>query len=267
MPETGLQEKSKYHTTTSSAATNINFDNSIDELLKQDNQLSYQVGELPQKQTGIAASVTVVWGQGNLIPLPNQSSILPEAENLWEVESQTNPVEAPIYWLKKEDPFTQVDLLNNEDDQVQNLILRLRRVFSIPYHESLADKLLTLFNDAKEEDDASPGISLGSFECLYDFLQSHTNLMCPIISLTPDNNIYASWKPISKHVFSVHFLSNKVVRFVIFKPNNMNPGKQIRISGVATNDTLMEEVASSGVLDWIVETTPSHGEGVQHEGG
>jgi len=54
-------------------------------------------------------------------------------------------------------------------------------------------------------------------------------------------------------VFSVHFLSNRDVRFVIFKPNNRHPEKQIRISGTATADTLMETVTPNGLVDWIAE--------------
>lgn len=154
---------------------------------------------------------------------------------------------------KKEDPFTQVDLLDSEEDKVQELILRLRRSLSIPHRESLANKLLTLFNDAKEEVPTSLGIAVGSLRNFYNFLQLHTNLKCPTISLTPDYNIYASWRSDQKIVFSVHFLPTGDVHFVIFKPNNRHPERQIRISGTATTDILMETVAPYAVRDWISE--------------
>jgi len=156
-------------------------------------------------------------------------------------------------WPENEDPYTQENLLNNEEDQVQELIFRIRKLLSISYHESLANRLLTLFNDAKEEDSISLGIAAGSLRNFYNFLQLHTNLKCPTISLTPDYNIYASWRGEQNRVFSVHFLPNGDVRFVIFKPNDRHPGRQIRLSGIATSDILMETVAPDGVSDWISE--------------
>lgn len=156
-------------------------------------------------------------------------------------------------WPENEDPFTQADLLNNEEDQVQELIFQIRKSLSITYHESLANRLLTLFNDAKEEDSASLGISVGSLRNFYNFFRLYTKLKCPAISLTPDYNIYASWRGEQNRVFSVHFLPNGDARFVIFKPNDRHPGRQIRLSGIATTDVLMETVAPDSVSEWISE--------------
>ncbi len=157
-------------------------------------------------------------------------------------------------FTEKEDPFTQADLLDIEDFQVQELILRFRTLPSINYHERLVNRLFTLFNDAREEDPVSPGIAIGSLRNFYNFFQLHTNLKCPSISLTPDDNIYASWRSNHNLVFSMHFmLTNGDVRFVILKPNDMHSKKQIRHSGTATIDTLMDEVESSNVRDWILE--------------
>jgi len=157
-------------------------------------------------------------------------------------------------WFEKKSPLTQTDLLDCEETEIQELIFRIRRLPVIPWG-SLANRLLVLYNDAKEEDADSPGIALGSIRHFYNFLQfhTHTNLKCPIISLTPDNNIYASWKEGRNRVFSVHFLPRGDVRFVIFKPNNKHPERQIRVSGTATTDTLMEMVTPNGLWDWIVE--------------
>ena len=154
-------------------------------------------------------------------------------------------------WSKNEDPLTQADLLDNEEDQVQELIFRVRRSTSIPYRKRLANRLLTLFNDAKEEDPDSIGIVPGSLRNFYTFLHLYTKLKYPVISLTPDNNIYASWRGEQNQLFSVHFFSNRDVRYVIFKPNDRHPERQIRTSGSATADILMENIASYGVWDWI----------------
>ena len=144
-----------------------------------------------------------------------------------------------------------MDLLDSEEEQVQELIFRIRTSESIPFRQTLANRLLALFNDAKEEDSASLGISARSIRNFYKFLLLHTNLKCPTISLTPDYNIYASWRGEQKRIFSVHFLSNWDARFVIFIPNDRHPERQIRISGAVTTDILMETVAPYHVCDWI----------------
>ena len=156
-------------------------------------------------------------------------------------------------WPEKTDPFTQENLLYSEDEQVQELIFQIKTSLTIPYRQELANRLVTLFKDAKEEDPTCPGISIGSLRYFYNFLQLHTNLKCPAISLTPDYNIYASWRDEQKRLFSVHFLPNGDARFVIFKPNNRHPERKIRISGTATTDILKETVAPYGVWDWISE--------------
>ena len=163
-------------------------------------------------------------------------------------------------------PFTQVNLLNYEEDQIQKLIFRIRTSPSVLCKE-LANRLLVLFDDAKEEE---ASIAIDSLRDFYSFFRLNTNLKCPTISLTPEYNIYASWRVDQNRVFSVHFLSNGDVRYVIFKPNDKHPERQIRVSGTATIDILQETVAFYGVWNWISvpgtatidileETVASHG--------
>lgn len=192
---------------------------------------------------------TEAWKLRNL--LPKQPPEIYDLIHFWTVVSQEGPKILVRPWSENEDPVTQADLLDSEDDQVQELIFRFKTSPYISNRESLAKKLLTLFNDAKEEDPDSIGITLGSIRYFYNFLQLHTNLKVPVISLTPDNNIYASWRGEQDRVFSVHFLPNGDVCFVVFKPNDKHPERKIRLSGTATIDTLRETVASSGVWDWI----------------
>lgn len=156
-------------------------------------------------------------------------------------------------WPDKKDPFTQADLLDSEEDQIQQLIYQIKTSPIILYRERIANRIVILFNDAKEEDFASDGIAIGSLRNFYNFFQLYTDLKCPTISLTPDNNIYASWRVDQKKVFSVLFLPNGDARFVIFKPNYLHPERQIRISGTTTTDMLKADLAPHGVWDWISE--------------
>ena len=180
-------------------------------------------------------------------PIPNACYIRTALVNQ---EESITPIR---FYLLNKNPITQPDLLKSEEDQVQELIFQIKRLISIPYQDKLANKLLTLFNDAKEEDPDSLGMSARSLQSFTDFLLSHTNLKCPTISLTPDYNIYASWRGQHNRVFSVHFLPNGDARFVIFKPNTRHPERTTRISGVATTDILMETVIPSHIEEWITE--------------
>ncbi|TRZ92042.1 MAG: hypothetical protein D4R88_01035 [Methanosarcinales archaeon] len=156
-------------------------------------------------------------------------------------------------WSAINNPFTREDLLGKEEEQLPELILRFTAYLPVSYRERLENSLLTLFRDAKEEDPNSLGIAVGSLRFFYSFLQSNTKLTCPTISLTPEYNIYSTWRREKNRLFSVHFLPNGDAHFVIFKPNDKHPERKIRISGTATTDVLRETVAPYGVWDWISE--------------
>jgi hypothetical protein len=171
----------------------------------------------------------------------------------WEKSAVNLSLEVDT-WPVNRDPFTQKNLLENEESQVQELVLlQIRMSPVIRHRESLANRLITLFNDAKGEDCTSVGIAIGSLRNFLNFFQLNTNLKCPTISLTPENNIYASWRAKHNRLFSVHFLPSGDIRFVIFKPNDRHPELQIRLSGTATTDMLKETVVPHGVWDWISE--------------
>ena len=150
-------------------------------------------------------------------------------------------------------PPSQLGLLNVEDERIQNLIFQIRMSSLISYRERIATELLALNDYAKEEGTESTGISLGSLRGFYDFIRMHNNLKCPIISLTPDDNVYLSWRGEENRLFSLHFLPGGEVRFVVFKPNDMHPEKEDRISGRTTYDALKEAVIQYHVWDWISE--------------
>lgn len=153
---------------------------------------------------------------------------------------------------KVHDSFTQAGLLKNEEEQVQELIFQLKMSKAIIHGYRLADRILTLFNYAKEEDSSSVGIKADSLQNFIDFFKAHTDLKYPTITLTPDYNIYATWRSGKNRVFSVHFLQNGEARFVIFKPNERHPKKKVRLSGVATTDILMTFVEPYLVKDWVI---------------
>jgi hypothetical protein len=156
-------------------------------------------------------------------------------------------------WPTNIDTFTQSNLIEIEDKMVQQFIFQIRKSSLIFQGRNIANRILSLFNSVKEEDNNSPGISIGSLRNFYSFLKENSKLKYPNITLTPDNEIYASWEEKMNWLFSVHFLPDGNTNFVIFKPNFKNPKHKIRLSGSVTVDSLMETVIPNGVNEWIFE--------------
>jgi len=153
----------------------------------------------------------------------------------------------------KQDPFTQMGLLSNEEERVKDLILRVQFSLTASYRQALATRILTLFKIAKEEDENGVGISFESLRHFYYFLCAHPYLKRPRISLTPQNNIYASWKAAYDKVLSIHFMPNGDARFVIFAPNKKQPERPILMSGKAPVDILMSVIEPHGVKSWAAQ--------------
>jgi hypothetical protein len=97
------------------------------------------------------------------------------------------------------------------------------------------------------------GITARSLQYFTELLNAYPTLRCPAVSVTPDRNIYASWKSGTDRVFSIHFLPDGNVRFVIFCPNDKHSGETIRLSGAATVDVVISIAAPHGVLNWASE--------------
>lgn len=146
---------------------------------------------------------------------------------------------------------TEKDLVNCKDEEVQNLILLIKSSKAIAGNLGIANRLLELFDSSKEEEPHSTGMATGSLRCFYKFLERNSTLKLPAITLSPDGNIYASWRGDEGRLFSVHFLADGDVRFVIFRPNRRHPRRKTRVSGATTFDVLLEEVSSYSVDDWI----------------
>jgi len=157
-----------------------------------------------------------------------------------------------LTFSERQNSVTQNDTININDSEVQKLIFRIKTTMRIPDNATIANRLLNLFDLSKEDEPDFIGIEIESLKSFYAFLLSNTNLKRPLISLTPDNNIYASWRGDEGRVFSIHFLPDSDVNFVIFTPNKKRPERKTRTAGKTTFDMLMEiEANAYNLYDWI----------------
>lgn len=140
-----------------------------------------------------------------------------------------------------------------DEPTVEEIIRRARTTLPLRYRERVASRLSELEKTVQEEELDGRGITVKSVHHFVEFLKAYPALRCPAVSVTPDRNLYASWKLGYDRVFSIHFLPEGEVRFVIFHPNEKHPAQAIRLSGTATADVIMNVAAPQGVLDWAAE--------------
>ena len=140
-----------------------------------------------------------------------------------------------------------------DDESVEEIIWRVGTALSVPYRKRLVSRLSELQKAVQEEELDGRGISVKSLQHFIELLESYPALRCPAISATPERNIYVSWKSGSDRLFSIHFLPDGKVRFVIFFPNDKHSGRTIRLSGLATIDTIISVATPHGVLSWAAE--------------
>jgi hypothetical protein len=140
-----------------------------------------------------------------------------------------------------------------EDESVEEIIWRVATTLPVPYRAKLTVRLSELQKAVQEEELDRHGITVRSLQHFVEFLKTNPALRSPAVSLTPDRNIYASWKAGPDRILSIHFLPDGKARFVIFRPNDKHPGEVIRLSGIATADVILSTVAPHGVLVWASE--------------
>ncbi len=140
-----------------------------------------------------------------------------------------------------------------ENESVEEIIWHVGTTLSVRYKAKLAFRLSELQKAVQEEELDGRGITVRSLQHFVELLKGYPSLRCPTVSVTPDRNIYTSWKSGSDRVFSIHFLPDGKVRFVIFCPNDKHSGETIRLSGAATVDVIIDIAKPHGVLKWASE--------------
>lgn len=129
----------------------------------------------------------------------------------------------------------------------------LRNLDLIPEKEILADRLTGLLHDY--QDDYGQSLDAESLHTFIAFVSFHPNLKRPIITATPDGNLFAEWKADEgRRYLGVQFLPTRQVRYVAIRPNPEHPQLRIRTSGVATTNHLLAEIPTHNVGGWASRT-------------
>jgi len=152
--------------------------------------------------------------------------------------------------VKWESPFDTLDEYRDEDEKVLRIISYIHTKLNTDFAQQLTDRLKFLYKVSQEENSNEIAIMPESLSNFVAFLQSETHLKYPDVVLSSSNNIRVQWRTTPNRHFAVEFLNTGDAHFVIFSPDPIHPEKTVRLSGIASIDSLMEIVRPYGVLRW-----------------
>jgi len=173
--------------------------------------------------------------------------------SMFRTASPTTGLSKEPSTILQEGSTTEADTIEQNEIQVKNVIARIRQGTTLLIRDNLAKRLYELFEDSKEEEPDGIGIVNTSVLGLQRFFQLYSNLKEPALSLTPQGNIYASWRVGNDRVFSIHFISSNLVNFVIIFQDINHLSHSVRLSGTAPIEEIIRKVEPWGVLKWAAD--------------
>ena len=137
---------------------------------------------------------------------------------------------------------------------VESIISQIRFSQLVRHGERISNRLSDLRRSIREEEGKHADISADSIRAFFSFLKLCSNIRYPDITLAPDGDIYARWKGDNGSLFSVEFLPNSRVGYVVFAPTPRHSGELSRNSGIDFVDTVFDRInAAFGISAWILE--------------
>lgn len=121
-----------------------------------------------------------------------------------------------------------------------------REIAAIPGCGLSVSNRLRELRQQQSEDPESAEMSIESMASFLTFLHSVRGIRMPSLSLTPDGNIYASWRK-GDRVFSAEFRTGGLATYVLFRPAPGETGPKLRSAGSTP----------AGQLLSIPETSPA----------
>ena len=147
-------------------------------------------------------------------------------------------------------PFDLLDEQRENQEKVYELISYIRSSRLVSFARKLAKRLEFLVKVTEEEAPDQSGLSPASLRMFIKFLQLAPDLKCPGVVLSPSGNARVQWLAAPNKRFVAEFYPDGEVRFVIFHPDLERPDFTIRLSGIASVESLLNTAEPHGVLEW-----------------
>ena len=151
---------------------------------------------------------------------------------------------------KKPDILQQPSSYFPASATTSDLVSFVRNHVRLEYSASLANRLDNLREASIEEAPEQAPISVNSLQSFVSFIAREATLAQPEVVLTYTGNIRAEWHKSRKEHFSVEFLPNGQVRYVVFTRDPNYATRIDRATGLVSAETLMDKVKPFNVLAW-----------------
>ena len=138
--------------------------------------------------------------------------------------------------ILEESPFDQLDAKRNYREQLREITRSIGQDIGQDRAEYIVNRIEYLA-EPEDDDDVLP--TLASVGRLIQFLAINKHVANPTLSITPSGNIYAQWRVHATRKFSVEFLPNGSIYYVLFTPSQQEAEPVISISGLEFVDSVM----------------------------
>lgn len=132
--------------------------------------------------------------------------------------------------------FERIDRDRDYDAKLAEICESFSRDLGSQLGEWMASRISTL---AKIEDDDDVVLNLESVGCLFRFLAQNKKMRRPALGVTPSGSIYAQWRKTANNKFSVEFLPDGRVYFVLFVPSQVEIAHINRVTGLEFVDSVI----------------------------
>lgn len=196
---------------------------------------------------------------------PKSEQVLPENKRLANfqfavrysgVKSTSQTLEREIQPLgeqRTESPFDKLDQMLDDEKKFKRLIKIVEDELILQFTDKLVARLHFLWETAKEEWPEEVPIAPESLKYFISFLRKIPSLKYPEVVLTPTHDIRAQWRVSPNRHFAVEFLPNGETQYVIFSPNQFEPDRVDRLSGITTVNSLINLAEYHGVHAWALK--------------
>ena len=150
---------------------------------------------------------------------------------------------------KRRTPYETVAECSVAKNVKRPLMLELFRNEMYQHAEMVAERLEHLDELEQEEENEEP-ISLDSVATFLSFLVAFSSRAEPGITVTPDGNIYATWKAEGGRHCGIEFAPMRAAKLVLMVPGEAETGSGVHIAGMMGSADLERTLRLHGVHAW-----------------
>jgi hypothetical protein len=121
----------------------------------------------------------------------------------------------------------------------------------LPYGKDLAQRILQIDEDLKEDQEEPIALAEGSMRALIEFLEANPTVARPQLAASLSGYLIARWIAPERRKMTIHFYADGRAEYYQFAPNPRHPDKQDMDTSLTTADALGAKLATIGAISWM----------------